>query len=106
MRMKRQGAATRRRNFRAVASFIFGTATLFGHDGERLEPHDLWRAWTFPPGIVIPLVFAGVLFARGAKTSRGVSATHFLCFWSGWALLTLSLISPLHPLGEVLFSAH
>jgi len=29
-----------------------------------------------------------------------------VCFWCGWTALALSLISPLHPLGGVLFSAH
>jgi cytochrome c oxidase assembly factor CtaG len=29
-----------------------------------------------------------------------------LCFWLGWTALTLALISPLHELGEALFSAH
>ena len=28
------------------------------------------------------------------------------CFWAGWTILALALVSPLHPLGEVLFSAH
>ena len=27
-------------------------------------------------------------------------------FWSGWRYLALALVSPLHPLGEALFSAH
>ncbi len=29
-----------------------------------------------------------------------------LCFWAGWFFLCLALLSPLHPLGEALFSAH
>ena len=81
-------------------------ALAFGHPGEPLEPHDLWRAWSFDPGILIPLAITGVLYARGARPSRGVSARKLLFFWSGWLVLVISLLSPLHSLGEVLFSAH
>jgi putative membrane protein len=76
------------------------------HAGEVLEPHDLWQAWTFDPGVVVPLVVTGFLYARGARRSRGVSISDFACFWTGWVVLALALVSPVHPLGEVLFSAH
>jgi putative membrane protein len=81
-------------------------ALAFGHPGELLRPHDLWRAWSFEPGILIPLILTGILYARGARISRGVSVRELLLFWSGWLFLVISLLSPLHPLGEVLFSAH
>jgi cytochrome c oxidase assembly factor CtaG len=76
------------------------------HTGEPLEPHDLWTAWEFDPGVVIPLVLSAALFARGARRSRGVTRERIACFWAGWALLAVALVSPLHPLGEALFSAH
>jgi cytochrome c oxidase assembly factor CtaG len=79
---------------------------VFGHSGEPLEPHDLWTAWRFDPGVIIPLILSAVLFLRGARRSHGVSAWQMFCFWTGWIALVLSLVSPLHPLGEVLFSAH
>ena len=78
----------------------------FGHDGESLKPHDLWFAWSFDPGTVIPLVLTAVLYFRGAKTFRGVSSRQRIYFWAGWFLLCVALLSPLHPLGEALFSAH
>ena len=78
----------------------------FAHEGEPLEPHDLWSAWSFDAGIVIPLLVAAFLYLRGARTSRGITAKQQAYFWSGWTILALSLVSPLHPLGEVLFSAH
>lgn len=76
------------------------------HVGEPLEPHDLWTAWEFEPGVVIPLAIFALLYVRGARASRGVALYQMACFWSGWILLALALVSPLHPLGEVLFSAH
>ena len=79
---------------------------LFAHSGEPLEPHDLWTAWRFDPGVVIPLVIAAILYIRGARTYRGVSLQQIACFTAGYLVLVVALISPLHPLGEVLFSAH
>jgi putative membrane protein len=76
------------------------------HEGEALKPHDIWSAWTFDPGIVIPLFLTAVLYARGATAAHGVSWKQKSCFWAGWILLCVALLSPLHPLGEVLFSAH
>jgi putative membrane protein len=80
--------------------------TAFAHEGEPLEPHDLWMAWSFDPGVVIPLALAAVLYLRGARASRGITSRQQACFWAGWTVLALALVSPLHPLGEVLFSAH
>jgi len=63
-------------------------------------------AWEFDPGIVIPLLLSAGLYAVGSR--RHVGATHLqkTCFWLGWLSLALALVSPLHPMGEVLFSAH
>lgn len=76
------------------------------HEGEALKPQDLWSAWSCDPGIVIPLLLIAIVYLRGAKTARGVSSRQRLYFWAGWFLLCLALLSPLHPLGEALFSAH
>ena len=67
---------------------------------------ELWASWEFDPGVVAPLALSGLLYLRGARQTRGVTAGQMACFWSGWASLTLALISPLHHLGEELFSAH
>jgi putative membrane protein len=93
--------------FRRIICLLASTAmAAFGHAGDPLEPHDLWQAWSFDPGIVIPLALTAILYTRGARSSRGVSARQFACFWTGWMFLVVSLISPLHELGEALFSAH
>jgi cytochrome c oxidase assembly factor CtaG len=76
------------------------------HAGEPLAPHDLWSAWEFNPGVVIPLVLAAVLYARGAQRHAGLTRLQQTCFWAGWLSLAAALISPIHPLGEALFSAH
>jgi len=76
------------------------------HEGQPLQPDDLASAWRFEPGVVIPLAIAAMLYLRGARAGRGVTTPQRACFWAGWATLVAALVSPLHPLGEVLFSAH
>jgi cytochrome c oxidase assembly factor CtaG/cytochrome c2 len=83
------------------------------HAGLPLAPHDLWRAWTFEPGVSIPVALAGVLYARGVtreirNTTRAQDRIRFdaVMFGIGWIVLVVALISPVHRLGESLFSAH
>ena len=66
----------------------------------------LWSAWEFDPGIVVPLAISALLYALGSRRERVLTPRQKTCFWAGWAMLAVALISPLHPLGEELFSAH
>ena len=90
---------------RAITTFACGAGTAWGHTGEAPEIHDLWLA-SLEPGTVIPIVLTAVLFALGVRQARGVTRIERACFWAGWTVLAISLVSPLHPLGEILFSAH
>lgn len=86
---------------------------LFAHVGAPLEPHDLWGAWTFEPATVSALALSATLYGvglrrlwRAAGIDRGIRRAEAWSFAVGWLLLALSLVSPLHALGGVLFSAH
>ncbi len=92
--------------FRAVFVFTIVCGALQAHETGPLRPHDLWGAWELDPGVLVPILLSAVLYARGARRSRGVSRLRALCFWAGLAVLALALMSPLHPMGEALFSAH
>lgn len=83
------------------------------HAGQPLSPHDLWSAWTFEPGVVIPIVGTAVIYARGihqavarSTRARRTLRREEICFAAGLAVLTIALVSPLHSAGGVLFSAH
>jgi putative membrane protein len=55
---------------------------------------------------VWPLALSALLYALGARRRRGVRTFELYCFWTGWVVLALALLSPLHELGEKFFSAH
>ena len=93
---------------RALALLAAAAGQAFAHEGEPLAPHDLMGAWVFEPGVVIPLAVAAGLYLRGSRPlkERGITRAECLAFWAGWLALVVALVSPLHPLGGVLFSAH
>ena len=83
------------------------------HPGASLQPHDLWRAWSIEPASIALLSTSAALFAGGVRSvwraagvGRGVRGPNVWAFAAGWSILALSLLSPLHALGGVLFSAH
>ena len=98
----------------AIALAVMASpATAWAHAGSPLQPHDVWSAWTLSLPITIPLAATLLLYAIGmralwsrAGNGRGVSAWRAAAFVAGWLALVVALVSPLHALGEVLFSAH
>jgi putative membrane protein len=83
------------------------------HVGQPLAPPDLWTAWSFEPLVVLCLLLSGWLYLRGVRLlwrsagpARGIQLWEAGAFAAGWLVLALALISPLHRLGGVLFSAH
>jgi cytochrome c oxidase assembly factor CtaG len=83
------------------------------HEGAPLAPHDLWQAWSREPAVLGGLLLAALLYAGGMRRLRARTARRgpsrrreAMAFWSGWAILAIALVSPLHPLGEALLSAH
>lgn len=69
--------------------------------------------WTLDPWIVVPLLVVAVLFAGGwrrlrARSVRGGNRLlHRVRFFAtGWLVLAVALVSPLHQAGERSFAAH
>jgi putative membrane protein len=82
------------------------------HTGQALQPHDFWSAWTFEPLVVLVLTLSGFLYAIGLKrlwsreSGAGIRRWEATAFAIGWLCLAVALVSPVHALGGVLFSAH
>ena len=73
-----------------------------------LTPATLWsiHSWRWDIGIIGPLVVFAALYVVGAVRQRNHGWTRHSLFAAGWLSLVFALDSPLHPLGEQLFSAH
>ncbi|MBW9117687.1 cytochrome c oxidase assembly protein [Rhizobium cauense] len=90
-----------------VALMSAGSAAAHG----ALE-HGAAPEWTFDPWIVTPIALAGGLFAIGqAKLAvrskeRTIVIRSGAAYWGGWTVLFVALMSPLHFLGEHLFTFH
>src|ERR1051325_974545 len=97
-----------------VVSFAIGAAnTPFAHEGKPHTWHDLWRSWSFEPVVVVSLLLTAALFLLGlfkvwrhSGTGKGIRRWEALAFAGGWFALFVSLVSPVHAWGRVLFSAH
>jgi len=78
------------------------------HGSQPHNWHDLARAWSFEPLVVMSLVLTALLFAVGLYRLKGRSIRTWeaLCFAGGWLALFIALVSPVHSWGRVLFSAH
>lgn len=90
-----------------VAVMLASPSALFAHTGdEAVTPQTLWSAWTWDPLIVISLLIAAMLYIRGLRRGAKAFKWQMISFAVGWLTLLIALISPLHRLGSVLFSAH
>jgi cytochrome c oxidase assembly factor CtaG len=89
-----------------IAAF---SRTANAHGG---APDDLHATWTFDPWIVVPLAMMAALYAAGSwrlqsrRRPQRLQGWRPLAFWSGWLTLVAALVSPLHWLGEHLFTFH
>ena len=74
--------------------------------GEPESGHDF--GWSFEPWAVVPMVVVAWLYWQGSRRigGRANRNVQHLLFWIGLASIALALTSPLHELGEHLFSAH
>ncbi|HYC56640.1 MAG TPA: cytochrome c oxidase assembly protein [Candidatus Binatia bacterium] len=99
----------------ALAPIVLALVSESGAHGQAAEPAaDLWWQWSRDPWVLVPLAVTAVLHVAGATrlsresspAARRVRRVDNTMFWLGWIALVIALASPLHPLGEVLFSAH
>jgi putative membrane protein len=74
-----------------------------------VQPPSVWsEPWSWEPTIVLPLAALLIIYVLGAFRRGGFSSVRWrhASFFAGWATLFFALTSPIHELGEQLFSAH
>jgi putative membrane protein len=97
-----------------IATCLLSISTsVFAHEGKPHQLADLWYTWSFDPFSVLSLTISGLLYTRGiyclwreSGLFHGIGFWEAIAFVTGWIWLFIALVSPLHPWGEVLFSAH
>src|SRR5215203_6108885 len=123
--MFRAKAQRRKENHRALTAVIIlgglfftplrlcAKPVLLFHEGQPHNWHDLARAWSFEPLVIISLAVTALLFMIGLRRlwresskRRAIRSWEALCFALGWLALFIALVSPMHAWGQVLFSAH
>jgi cytochrome c oxidase assembly factor CtaG len=93
----------------AIVLALLRPGLAFAHgDGDKTDPQ-----WSFDPYVTCLLIASASLYVTGtlrlwrhAGLGRGILPWQTLCYLAGWLLLAGALLSPLHWLGEHLFSAH
>src|SRR3954454_20344681 len=73
----------------------------------------MWNTWGWEPLSILGLALSAWIYAQGVTRlwrasglGHGIRKWEAGCFAAGWIALFVALVSPLHPLGGVLFSAH
>lgn len=89
------------------------STTVVAHEGKPHNARDLLFTWGLDPVVIVSLALSGWLYWRGVRhlwreagAGRGIRRWEAAVFAGGWLALFVALVSPLHPLGAVLFSAH
>src|SRR5215203_2791476 len=84
----------------------------FGH-GSEAQPPNIWTLWEFDPLIIVVLVCSATVYGlglrnlwRSAGVGHGISKIEAAYYILGWLSLAVALVSPIHLLGELLFSMH
>ncbi|MBV9879040.1 MAG: cytochrome c oxidase assembly protein [Gemmatirosa sp.] len=95
----------------AGAAAMGAPAAAYAHVGAAPQPHDLWRAWSWTPALLVAL--AAWLYARGARAlwaraghGRGVAPWRTRCYAAGLVAIALALASPIDAAAESLFAVH
>jgi cytochrome c oxidase assembly factor CtaG len=105
---------TRRRLIGGLSLAVALTAAAPAHEtGTPLATPASWATtWDLAPAIVTSLFLSAALYSAGLRALRRQTGARTrlrreaLLFSAGRTIMAVALVSPIHPLGEVLFSAH
>lgn len=96
-----------------VLLLLLAPRALLAHAGQPPAPHDLWRAWSAEPAVLLGIGLGALLYRRGlralwarAGVGRGIREWQATAYTGGVFALFVALVSPLDALGSALFSGH
>src|SRR3954471_10449851 len=106
-----------RRSYAVLFVIWLSRCSAFAHSGSinspSIEPGDFWSMWPFEPIVLACLLLSAWLYARGlygwwqgGRIGRGIRQCEAVAYTVGWLSLAIALASPVHPLGQFLFSVH
>jgi cytochrome c oxidase assembly factor CtaG len=87
-----------------AVALLFAASPALAHGG-----HETHVGWTLDPVLIVPLGLALLIYLVGWRRLAKRASTPpqgVPLFLSGWTVLTLSLVSPLHAAGERSFTMH
>lgn len=91
----------------------FAGAVMVSSSAQAHDLSSITGVWTYDPWVVTSLYGLALLYLLGTArlASRAASGNDIrhrqrAAFWIGWTALAIALISPLHWMGERLFTAH
>jgi len=94
---------------RALPILLLLPSPALAHGGD----HHLLSPWSLETWVALALFASGALYLTGIvrlwkklEIGRGVRIWQAMSFALGWLLLVVALVSPMHALGERLFTAH
>lgn len=98
----------------ALAALALLPRSALAHAGAALpSPHDIWKAWSFEPGVLGGVALAALAYGVGVRRlwrragrGRGVARWQVASFAGGLAAVLVALVSPVDALGGALFSGH
>jgi putative membrane protein len=113
-RRRRPHRSTPAARLLAVLLMLCATPTaLPAHPGLAPAPHDLWRAWSLEPVVLLGLGVATWCYLAGVRAlrrhaghRRGIARWRIGCFLAGVASVALALVSPIDRVAVALFSVH
>jgi cytochrome c oxidase assembly factor CtaG len=99
------------RALKGASLILVPFACLAAAHAHSAEHHDATPSWSWEPWVIVPLALSLLLFTLGwyglqrRSNARGYRR-RAAYFYSGWLVLALALVSPLHGAGERSFAAH
>src|SRR3954467_5638803 len=96
----------------AAAAVLALVRRALAHGGESHPGLELLTDWPWEPLSTACLAVSAFLYVRGLRrfwrggAGIGIKRWEAGCFGAGWLALFIALLSPLHPWGSRLFSAH